>query len=81
AMRMGMVGSTGTLIVGWVVVASVALTLVWVLWAVGQQFLFSFGKSRYPTRTERKRMQHQKKTGRDDKTEILERKIPEQRDR
>ena len=30
-------------------------------WALGEQYMFSFGKSRYLTRTEKKRLRHQRK--------------------
>ena len=30
-------------------------------WAFGEQFMFSFGKSRHLTRTEKKRLRHQRK--------------------
>jgi hypothetical protein len=32
-------------------------------WALGEQYMFSFGKSRYLTRTEKKRLRHQRKKG------------------
>jgi len=64
----------------WILTPSVALVVMSVLaialWAMGEQFWFSFGKSRYLTRTEKKRLQHQRKKG-DGATEILGRKIPQ----
>ncbi len=59
---------------------SVLVAFVLTFWALGEHFLFSFGKSRYPTRTERKRLRHQrkKKAG---GGKILGREIPERDDR
>ncbi len=56
------------------------LPLALLLWALVEQFGFSFGKSRYLTRTERKRLQHQRKNKTAGKR-ILGRKIPDQHDR
>jgi hypothetical protein len=60
--------------IGTSVLAVFVLTF-WVL-ALGEHFMFSFGKSRYLTRTERKRLRHQrkKKAGGEN---ILGREIPE----
>jgi hypothetical protein len=67
--------------IGWVVViVAAAAPLALILWALIEQFRFSFGKSRFLTRTQRKRLLHQRKNKVDEKI-ILGRKIPEQHDR
>jgi hypothetical protein len=55
----------------------VVAVLAIAFWALGEQFLFSFGKSRYLTRTEKKRLKHQRKKKKgDDAAKVLGRKIP-----
>ena len=49
-------------------------------WAFGEQFMFSFGKSRHLTRIEKKRLRHQRKKS-DGGTKILGQKIPDRDDR
>jgi len=56
------------------------VVLILVFWFLGEHFRFSFGKPRYLTRAERKRLRHQRKNKAGDKI-ILGRRIPEQNDR
>ncbi|MBT3202186.1 MAG: hypothetical protein HN350_19965 [Phycisphaerales bacterium] len=58
--------------------SSIFLTFAVVFWALIAHLGFSFGKSRYPTRTERKRMRHRKKNKGDEK--VLGRDIRDRRD-
>ncbi|MDP6543210.1 MAG: hypothetical protein QGH60_04415 [Phycisphaerae bacterium] len=70
----------GQTVVGWVVISIVPLAVILTFWALGEQFLFSFGKSRYLTRTERKRLRHQRKN-KPAGDNILGRELPEQPER
>jgi hypothetical protein len=54
--------------------------LVLAFWYLCEYFQFSFGKSRYMTGAERRRMRHQRKNKAGGK-KILGRKIPEQHER
>jgi len=79
AIRVGLIDSATSGIVGWVIILGMGLTGLWILWALGRQFFSSFGKSRYPTRTERKRMRHQRKE-KPSSRNVLGREMPEQND-
>ena len=70
----------GYSVIGGVLILIVTMAAILPFWALGEQFRFSFGKSRYLTRTERKRLRHQRKTQADGKP-ILGRETPEQHDR
>ncbi len=62
----------------WFLTPVVSGVLLVAFWAMGEQFVFSFGKSRYLTRTEKKRLRHQRKKGKGDAAaEVLGRKIPQ----
>jgi hypothetical protein len=56
------------------------MILILAFWYLCEHFQFTFGKPRYQTRAEQKRIRHQRKNKASGKT-ILGRKIPEQHNR
>jgi len=61
------------------VVFSVFAALVLAFWALLEHLGYSFGKSRYPTRTERQRMRHQRNKDKGGE-KVLGRDITDRRD-
>ncbi|MDP6546694.1 MAG: hypothetical protein QGH60_22190 [Phycisphaerae bacterium] len=70
-------GEATPVIAGFFVMAAFGLAF----WALVEQLWFSFGRPRYLSRTERKRLLHRRKKNKTGGETILGRKIPEQRDR